>query len=199
MGATGLNEYLFLSVTAKAATSLAVEDYSVSGRSLQLLTASPIQFSGYLISWRFYHVSSDSTCDSYAAVWREERDSSSVTLYRLVNQSETLLMSGSQSGVYNTAIEDRIVRVNKGNIVSIHVDRSQTRCRYNRVSFRNGQQSDPVALVYTIGYPVPKTLNNPADSEERGVAIQAYVTGKFAKMLVLGENGDLPDSCDSAV
>ena len=150
-----------------------------------LLTASPIQFSGYLISWRFYHISSGSTCDSYAAVWREERDSDNMISHRLVDGSETLLTSESQSGIYYAVIEDRIVRVNEGDIVSIHVNISQTGCKHNRVSFRNGQQRDPVAFYYNVGYPAPTTLNHPVNSDERGVAIQAYVVGKCRKLIIV--------------
>ena len=175
----------FLSATSKAATNLSVKDYGLSGKSLQLLTTSPIQLSGYLISWRFYHVSSDSTCNSYAAVWRKERYNDTVTSYRIVDGSETLLTSESQSGIYYAVIEDRIVRVNEGDIVSIHVNISQTGCKHNRVSFRNGQQRDPVAFYYNVGYPAPTTLNHPVNSDERGVAIQAYVVGKWRKLIII--------------
>ena len=160
-----------------------MKHYRVSGASLQLLTASPIQFSGYLISWRFYHVPHSLSCDSYAAIWREEKSSNNLIQYRLVNESETLLIPGSQSGVYNTSIQDRVVRVKQGDSVSIHVDRSQrTDCR-NGVSFRNYVGEDPLATVYkSIGYPVPPVLHTDESEdtrcERRGVAIQAYVEGK---------------------
>ena len=168
---------------SKPATNLTVKYYGVSGSSLQLLTARPIQFSGYLISWKFYHVPDSMSCDSYAAIWREETNSNNTIQYRLVNQSETLLTPGSQSGVYNTLIQDRVVRVKQGDFVSIHVDRGpRTDCK-NRVSFRNNVGEDPMATVYHfISHPVPPVL--PTDGSEvmssakRGVAIQAYVEGK---------------------
>ena len=167
---------------SKPATNLTVKYYGVSGGSLQLLTASPIQFSGYLISWRFYHVPHSLSCDSYAAIWREEKSSNNLIQYRLVNESETLLIPGIQSGVYNTSIQDRVVRVRQGDFVSIHVKRTRTNCK-NRVSFRNDDDGDPNALVYTsIGYPVPSLLHTDGSevmgSAKRGVAIQAYVEGK---------------------
>ena len=160
-----------------------MKHYRVSGASLQLLTASPIQFSGYLISWTFYHIPHSLSCDSYAAIWREGENINNVVQYRLVNQSETLLTPGSQSGVYNTPIQDRVVRVKQGDFVSIHVNRSQrTECK-NRVSFRNNVDGDPYALVYIYnGHPLPLVLHTDRSEdiscERRGVAIQAYVEGK---------------------
>ena len=157
------------------ASNQTIQDYGNSGSRLQLLTGSPVQLSGYLISWRFYHVSSGSTCDSYAAVWREEKDSDNKTSYRLVDGSETPLTSDSQSGVYNTVIEDRIVRVNQGDVVSVHTDRSPSRCS-NWVSFRNDGNGDPSAMVYNVGHPLPGTLTAKPTSL-RAVAIQLHVEG----------------------
>ena len=159
----------------RPASNQTVQDYGRGGAALQLLTGSPVFLSGYLISWRFYHVSSDSTCDSYAAVWRKERYNDTVTSYRMVDGSETLLTSDSQTGVYNTVIEDRIVRVNQGDVVSIHTDRSQSSC-HNWVSFRNGQDGDPSAMVYTMGHPLPDNLTATSNSL-RTVAIQLHVEG----------------------
>ena len=159
----------------RPASNHTVQDYGTSDSALQLLTGSPVLFSGYLTSWRFYHVSGGSTCDSYAAVWREERDSDNFTSYRLVDRSETLLTSDSQSGVYNTAIEDRIVRVNQGDVMSIHTNRSQSGCS-NLVSFRNNRVGDPTALVYSIGHPLPDNLTATVRSR-RAAAIQLHVEG----------------------
>ena len=159
----------------RPASNHTVRDYGTSGSALQLLTGSTVQLSGYLISWRFYHVSSDSTCDSYAAVWREERDSDNKTSYRLVDGSETPLTSDSRSGVYNTVIEDRIVRVNQGDVVSVHTDRSPSRCS-NWVSFRNDGNGDPSAMVYNVGHPLPDNLTATVRSR-RAAAIQLHVEG----------------------
>ena len=159
----------------RPASNQTVRDFGNSGSGLLLLTGSPVLFSGYLISWRFYHASSDSTCNSYAAMWREEKDSGGVTSYRLVNESETPLTSYSQSGVYNTAIEDRIVRVNQGDVMSIHTNRSQSGCS-NLVSFRNNRVGDPTALVYSIGHPLPDNLTATVRSR-RAAAIQLHVEG----------------------
>ena len=181
---THLSTCLCNSYTAeeKPGTNLVVQNYGRGGKSLQLLTASPIQFSGYLISWRFYHVSGSSACDSYAAVWREETDSDNMTLYRLVDKSETLLTSDSQPGVYNTSIEDRIVRVDQGDVVSVHVKLSSS-CSYNRVSFGAGNDGDPIAQVHSgHGHPAPERLpvpgSRPYKTARRGVAIQPFVEGE---------------------
>ena len=157
------------------ASNHTVQDYGRGGSSLQLLTGSPLQLSGYMIGWRFYHVSSGSTCNSYAAIWREERYNDSMASYRLVDGSETPLTSDSQSGVYNTVIEDRIVRVNKGDVVSVHTDRSRSGCS-NWVSFRNDGNGDPSAMVYNEGHPLPDTLTAIITSP-RAVAIQLSVEG----------------------
>ena len=157
-----------------------MKDYGLSGTSLNLLTASPIQFSGYLISWSFYHRYHNSSCDSYAAVWSPETDSNNHATYRLVNGSETFLTSDSQSGVYNVSITDRIVRVSQGDIISIHVNKNTSNCQKNWVSFRNNYLQDPLAKGYKhIGYPLPHTLPNVENfNERRAVAIQAYVEGE---------------------
>ena len=168
--------------TLMPATDLSVTNYNVSGGSLQLLTASPLQFSGYLISWRFYHVPGSRSCDSYAAIWRGETNRNNKTQYRLVNESETLLTPGIQSGVYDTMIHDRVIRVKQGDFVSIHVDRGPRTDCTNRVSFRNNIDGDPIAKIYgSIGHPVPLVLHTDGSETtslwRRGVAIQAYVEG----------------------
>ena len=157
-----------------------MEDYGVSGTWLNLLINSPIQFSGYLISWRFYHRNHSSSCDSYAATWNPETDSNNNVIYRLVNGSETFVTSDSQSGVYNVSITDRIVRVSQGDIISIHVSENPSNCQKNWVSFRNNYLQDPLAKGYKhIGYPLPHTLPNVENfNERRAVAIQAYVEGE---------------------
>ena len=170
-------------------TNTTVKWYGKGGTALQLLTGTPVLFSGYLISWRFYHVSGGSTCDSYAAVWREERDSDNFTSYRLVDRSETLLTSDSQSGVYNTAIEDRIVRVNQGDVISIHVNENSS-CSFGGVSFRTNNTGDPPAEVYpSYGYPVLETLQMNGSMDDNvttsAAAIQAYVEGRRGVLLTV--------------
>ena len=156
-----------------------MEDYGVSGTALQLLINSPIQFSGYLISWRFYRLSDPRSCDSYSAIWRAEPNSNDLT-YRLVDESETLMTSDSQSGVYNVSIANRIVRVSQGDILSVYVNINPSECSHNWISFRNDQSQDPFAKGYSdVGYPLPDVLPvQETFNGRRAVAIQAYVEGE---------------------
>lgn len=169
---------LFLDV-ARPAVNLTAGFYERGGTSLQLLVGSPVQSNGYLISWRFYHGRIDGeVCESYAAIWRENIEGAAK--YQLVDGSDKLLDSGNEPGVYNMNVKHRVVRVKRGDLVSIHVKKSQT-CTYNRVGFQSQGWNPVMTNEYAnVTHPPPSELPTNGlmvSQEEKVFGLQLYLLG----------------------